>query len=111
MGIADLIQGDLESVDGATTVIVTDVSSQTATANVRAVRTGLSHREATMAGVAVMEGVDVVWSLVGEDLPADVPVNGDTVTDTAGVVWVIQSLTGVGVGSVVKWRCVCRRQV
>jgi hypothetical protein len=108
---AETIRGDWRHKE-VEDVTFTSSTSGTSQENVKAERTDLDYREAVMAGPMVMEDAVAVWIVWDETLGNITPKQGDKITDAQGVVSVVQSLRWIYSGGVIiKWRCVCRRQV
>ena len=109
------IETDYEHVDGIETVTHTEQPAGTATVTVKAHREALSFRETGLNSPAGIEDTDQAWVVWADTLRSGAVVSqGDTITDSASVVWTVLNV-GVGqhdrIGStVIKYRCICRKQ-
>lgn len=112
MTVASNIAGDWEHMgDVIETVTHTDATDSQTYATVKAHRDELSYREISADGLAGLEPTDIVWVVWAETLTVT-PAQGDTITDSAGVVWGIMSFSARTIGAtVIKYRCICRKQV
>ena len=111
MTLAADIAADYSIIDGIESVTLTPQNpAATAVTGVKAQRRALTRAEISGQVVGV-EPQDVPFHLWfgPSSVPATVPKNGDTITDSASVVWTIQSLTYSAQCS--RWRAACRRQV
>ena len=110
MPLASDIANDFALFDGLETVTLTPRNpTGAAVANVKGLRR--VQRQANIAaspGEMPSEPTDLVWHLWTASLGGAVPKNGDTLTDSAGVVWTILELHKTTLGT--RYRAVCRKQ-
>lgn len=111
MSTAELYRDDWQHDETVEDVTFTVSASSTAVAGVKASQTDLDFREAIQVGGGASEPTVIVWIIWDATLGNNVPKRGDTVTDSAGSVWTIQSLRPVMIGATpIKWRAVCVKQ-
>ena len=112
MTVASDIAGDWQHMgDVIEDVTHTDTTDSTERTEVKANRDELSFREISANGMVGLEPTDIVWIVWAETL-AVVPAQGDTITDEASDVWGVLALSAVTIGAtVIKYRCICRKQV
>ncbi len=111
MATASNIAGDWQHMgDVIEDMTHTDATDDVARENVKTHQEELSFREISAGGIIGLEPTDIVWIVWAETL-AVVPAQGDTLTDSANDVWSILSLTAKTIGAtVIKYRCICRKQ-
>lgn len=108
MSIVSDIATDYQHIEGVENVTFTPRNPDAASINnVKALRRELSKSAQYLGASAGIEPTDVPWHLWATTLGAVVPKNGDTVTDSAGIVWRIKSLTFSPRTS--RYRCLCRQ--
>lgn len=111
MSLLTDIAADYSLMDGVEAVTLTPQNpATTAVTGVKAVRLALTRNEIS-GGVVGIEPTDIPFHLwLGpSSASSTTPKNGDIITDTAGVVWTIQSLKFSTMTS--RWRAVCRKQI
>ena len=108
MTIISDIAGDWQYIEGVEDVTFTPRNPDAAPIpNVKALRRELSKSAQYLGASAGIEPTDVPWHLWATTLGAVVPKNGDTITDPAGIVWRIKSLTFSPRTS--RFHCMCRQ--
>jgi len=111
MTLADDLAADYANIDGIETVTHT-TSSGTQTATVKALRVDPNYLRIGVGGPVGLETVEVVWELWTATLGSS-PARGETITDSAGVVWWIQWLRAVPNPAdrslVLKWSAGCNK--
>ena len=108
MGYLDDISGDWAHTPGVVDLTHTG-DGATVKANIDP--QGPSWKEVNAGGPVGIEATDVVWLLWAATV-TQTPVQSDTLTESGGDVWTVLAFLPIReVGQVVKWRCVCRKQV
>ena len=103
------IQGDHEYVVGVETVSYRVKATGVTTATVKGVPVASEMDEPD--AVAVSKATRKAWLLWSSTMGTITPSPGDTITDTAGVVWTVDSYDGQSIGaSQVYFRCECVKQ-
>lgn len=116
MSLADSIATDWQHIDGIETVTHTERPADVSTDTVKASQGELNFREAMTGGPAGLESTDVIWIVWAATLRTGArPTQGDLITDAAENVCTILSVS-VGThdrlgATVIKYRCICRKQL
>ncbi len=105
MNFAPDIAEDCLLVDGTETVTLHSASAVTVNGAKRGLLT-LAEMEFRQVG---LESTDLAWNLPDVNLAGIEPRRGDTIEDSLGVSWTIQSVTRSPLSGV--WRAVTRRHV
>ena len=111
MTVASDIAGDWQSMSDIIEDVTHTDATDSGTDAAKAYRAELSFREISANGPVGLEPTDIVWVVWAETMAAT-PAQGDTLTDSSSVVWSILALSAVTIGAIViKYRCICRKQV
>lgn len=111
MTMAADIAGDWQHMGDVIEDVTHTDATDAGTDSCKAHRAELSFREISANDMVGLEPTDIVWIVWAETL-TPVPTQGDTLTDSASDVWSILALTAVTIGAtVIKYRCICRKQV
>lgn len=115
MTFLDDLRNDYLHQPGVVTVTHTTAAGvATATVKAHVDLSGPTYKE-LQPGTLGIEPTDSVWHVWAATL-ATAPVQGDTITESGGTVWTILSVTDIAEGEpgrrlIIRWRCVCRKQV
>jgi hypothetical protein len=104
------ISGDYAIFDGAESVTLASKTSSGSTPQsvAGALRMAVRRSELVYAGLLGMEQQTTVWNLPVSKCGGVVPKNGDSITDSGGTVWTIDSVDLRTRNS--RYRCVCVRE-
>lgn len=97
-----------DSLSGTETVTFTNLSGST-TSSVTALRRATGHRQITGEAIGMDSETAAMWSLRTSTLSSAVPVPGCKITDADSVVWRIQEVAKVALGS--RYRCLCVKEI
>lgn len=102
------LQEDYSVIDGIDRVTVKDESTKAVASSVIAKRSNLSNKE--MNANSGYDGTETVWRLWADTIPFQ-PRPGDTVKESTGEIWVVDSVTTSRIGKrIITYRCVCTKR-
>jgi hypothetical protein len=108
MTLASDIAGDYTIFDDTETVTFTPLTGSNTT-GVTALRRATGTRQVSGEAMGMDSETATMWSLFTSTLSSAVPVPGCKITDSSSVVWRIQEVAKVTLGS--RYRCLCVKEI